>query len=196
MANKKIKMHEKNANGTYDVLHPETTSNQVYDAENGKWLSEIIGLLNSLDTAERSSLVNSINSLKAELHTHASDDSTHITYIDKSNWNAKYSKPVNGIPKTDLASGVRLSLEKADTAIQEINEATTDTKGIVKLNNTLTSTSTGDALTAAQGKVLRDLITALSNNKQDILSADKIRKITISTDEATGGSDGDIWLQY
>ena len=34
--------------------------------------------------------------------------------------------------------------------------ATTSTQGIVKLNDTLTSTSTTEALTAAQGKVLKD----------------------------------------
>ncbi len=33
-------------------------------------------------------------------------------------WNAKYSKPPAGIPKTDLASGVKESIEKADTAVQ------------------------------------------------------------------------------
>ena len=33
--------------------------------------------------------------------------------------NAKYTKPSNGIPKTDLASGVQESLEKADTSAQQ-----------------------------------------------------------------------------
>ena len=32
--------------------------------------------------------------------------------------NGKYSKPEGGIPKTDLASGVQASLDKADTALQ------------------------------------------------------------------------------
>ena len=51
-----------------------------------------------------------------------SDDSTHrlVTDTEKSNWNAKgtYSKPNDGIPKTDLDSGVQASLDKADTALQ------------------------------------------------------------------------------
>ena len=38
----------------------------------------------------------------------------------------------------------------------QLPAATTSTQGIVKLNNTLTSTSTTEALTAAQGKVLKD----------------------------------------
>ena len=33
--------------------------------------------------------------------------------------NSKYTKPVSGIPKTDLASYVQASLDKADTALQE-----------------------------------------------------------------------------
>jgi len=38
----------------------------------------------------------------------------------------------------------------------QLPSATTSTQGIVKLNNSLTSTSTTEALTAAQGKVLRN----------------------------------------
>ena len=41
----------------------------------------------------------------------------------------KYTKPENGIPKTDLASDVQASLAKADTALQEIpSEYVTDTE--------------------------------------------------------------------
>ena len=40
----------------------------------------------------------------------------------------------------------------------QLPAATTSTQGIVKLNNTLTSTSTTEALTAAQGKVLKDTL--------------------------------------
>lgn len=42
-------------------------------------------------------------------------------------------------------------------------DASTSVKGVVKLNNTLTSTSTSEALTAAQGKVLAGLINDASN---------------------------------
>ena len=34
-------------------------------------------------------------------------------------WNGKYSKPTDGIPKTDLAAAVQTSLGKADTALQQ-----------------------------------------------------------------------------
>lgn len=36
----------------------------------------------------------------------------------ESGWDAKYTKPSAGIPKTDLASGVKTSLGKADTSLQ------------------------------------------------------------------------------
>lgn len=36
----------------------------------------------------------------------------------ESGWDAKYSKPSSGIPKTDLASAVQTSLGKADSAVQ------------------------------------------------------------------------------
>ena len=47
----------------------------------------------------------------------------------------------------------------------QLPSATTSVQGIVKLNNTLTSTSTTEALTAAQGKVLKDsLNTAITSS--------------------------------
>jgi len=44
-----------------------------------------------------------------------------------------------------------------------IQDATTAQKGAVQLNNTLTSTSTSTALTAAQGKVLNDTIAGITD---------------------------------
>ena len=73
-----------------------------------------------------------------------SDDSSHrtVTDIEKSTWNSKqdaindlddirsgaaagavaYQKPVTGIPKSDLASAVQTSLNRADTALQSFTE--------------------------------------------------------------------------
>ena len=51
------------------------------------------------------------------------------------------------------------------TQLVTFTSATTSTQGIVKLNDTLTSTSTTEALTAAQGKVLKDsLNTAITSS--------------------------------
>lgn len=40
----------------------------------------------------------------------------------QSEWDSKYTKPNDGIPKTDLASNVQASLGKADTALQSYTE--------------------------------------------------------------------------
>ena len=50
--------------------------------------------------------------------------------------NAKgtYSKPSEGIPKTDLASDVQTGLEKADTALQSYTEQYTGTITGIRMN--------------------------------------------------------------
>lgn len=53
------------------------------------------------------------------LNTHTGDTTIHTSTAEKNTWNAKYTKPSTGIPKTDLASSVQTSLGKADTALQE-----------------------------------------------------------------------------
>lgn len=50
----------------------------------------------------------------------------------------------------------------------EIDNASTSVAGVVKLNNTLTSTSTTEALTAAQGKVLNDQAFGIRQTKKDV----------------------------
>lgn len=53
------------------------------------------------------------------LTAHVANNNIHVTADQKNMWSAKYNKPTDGIPKTDLASGVQTSLNKADTALQE-----------------------------------------------------------------------------
>ncbi len=53
------------------------------------------------------------------LTNHVANNNIHVTADQKNMWFAKYNKPTDGIPKTDLASGVQTSLNKADTALQE-----------------------------------------------------------------------------
>lgn len=59
------------------------------------------------------------------------------------------------------------------------------------INNTLTSTSTSEALSANQGRALKSLIDSLTttvNGKQ--------KTITRGTSAPSGGSNGDIYIQY
>ncbi len=54
-----------------------------------------------------------------------------------------YSKPSTGIPKTDLATAVQTSLDKADTALQSYTEQYTGTVTGVKINGTTKNPSSG-----------------------------------------------------
>lgn len=56
-----------------------------------------------------------------ETKTHASATyQPKGSYATQNEVNAKYTKPSGGIPKTDLASAVQASLEKADSALQAV----------------------------------------------------------------------------
>lgn len=56
--------------------------------------------------------------LSDAVYNHTNDTSSHVSQIDRGTWNNKYTKPLNGIPKSDLAQDVRESLSKADNALQ------------------------------------------------------------------------------
>lgn len=123
----------------------------------------------------------------------------------------KYVKPTTGIPKSDLESGVQASLGKADTALQSVPNGSTSKAGIVQLTDSVSSTSIATAATPNSVKQVNDVLVAHKadntshitasertawNQKQDALPAENRRKITFGTEEPSGGSDGDIYLQY
>ena len=66
------------------------------------------------------------------------------------------TKPLSAKRGKDLQDN---KLDKTD-----LKDASTTQKGIVQLNNTLTSSATDEALTAAQGKELNDKFTSLFSN--------------------------------
>lgn len=73
------------------------------------------------------------------------EDSTHRTVTDteKTTWGGKYDKPNGGIPKTDLASDVQTSLNKADSALQthqDISGKEDKTNKVISIDNTSTDT--------------------------------------------------------
>lgn len=72
----------------------------------------------------------------------------------------------------------------------EVEKLVSDTAKANKttVENTLDSDSIANALSSAQGKVLKNLIDNLNTNKQ--------KNISISSEEPTGGSNGDIHIQY
>ena len=122
----------------------ETTVTARVTAEMLSALSDKLGNLGNLTTTEKTNLVAAINELKsgatvteskidalAPVATSGSyNDLTDkptipdaVTETTVSGWGftkntGSYSKPTGGIPKTDLASSVQASLNKADTALQ------------------------------------------------------------------------------
>ena len=62
--------------------------------------------------------ITSTNKLASDLVDDTNSGNKFTNVSEKAIWNAKYDKPIDGIPKTDLASAVQTSLEKADTALQ------------------------------------------------------------------------------
>ena len=57
--------------------------------------------------------------LESKVTAHTGNTDIHVTSEQKTAWSAKYDKPSGGIPKSDLASAVQSSLDKADTALQQ-----------------------------------------------------------------------------
>lgn len=107
-----------------------------------------------------SDLTGTPTEFKPTTHSHSISQVTGL----QTELSSKYEKPLTGIPSTDLTSTVQTSLGKADTALQSVPDASTTTKGIVKLNDTLTSISANEALTANKGKDLSDKIDDLTGN--------------------------------
>lgn len=72
--------------------------------------------------------------------------------------------------------------------VQNLPSATTTDVGVTQLNNTLTSTSTTQALTAAQGKVLNDKMFGVGQTWQDV-TASRALGTTY-----TNSTNRDIWV--
>ena len=89
-------------------------------------------------------------------------------------WNGKYSKPTDGIPKTDLESAVQTSLDKAETALQSVpstyrtasEQDTIDSGKVDKVTGK--GLSTNDYTDAAKAKVDALAPVATSGNYNDL----------------------------
>ena len=72
----------------------------------------------------------------------------------KNEINGKYTKPSDGIPKSDLASGVQTSLGKADTALQAHQSITTGS-----VNGTIAANGTDVAVKGLKALAYKDSLT-------------------------------------
>lgn len=112
-----------------------------------------------------------------------------------------YTKPATGIPKSDLASGVQASLDKADTALQKHQDISgkLDKTGDAS-NTTVTFTAasarenvkTGEKLSVIVGKIAKwfaDLKTvAFTGNYNDLANKPTIPDISGKQDKLTAGA--------
>lgn len=101
-------------------LVPKTTTeqNDAYDEYiyvSNAW--EHIGSTD-IDLSGYQTKIDSTHKLSSDLVDDTNNNNKFVTSSEKTTWSAKYTKPSGGIPKTDLASAVQTSLNKADTAIQ------------------------------------------------------------------------------
>ena len=121
--------------GRYD----NTTKKVILTLENGSEVDfSVADLVAGLQTE-----ITSQNKLASDLIDDTNSGNKFVTTSEKQTWNNKYDKPNGGIPKTDLASDVRTSLGKADTALQEhqdISGKEDKTNKVTSIDNTSTDT--------------------------------------------------------
>lgn len=92
-----------------------TTQNVILTLENGSEVDfSVADLVAGLQTE-----ITSTNKLASDLVDDTNSGNKFVTTTEKNTWNGKYNKQSSGIPKTDLASSVQTSLDKADTALQQ-----------------------------------------------------------------------------
>ena len=121
--------------GRYD----NTTKKVILTLENGSEVDfSVADLVAGLQTE-----ITSSNKLASDLVDDTNSGNKFVTTSEKQTWNNKYDKPNGGVPKTDLASTVQTSLNKADTAIQEhqdISGKEDKTNKVTSIDNTSTDT--------------------------------------------------------
>lgn len=89
----------------------------VYNGANGEGAGDMLWeeFNNRLNPSGKNGQI----AFESEVTAHTGNTDIHVTSAQKTAWSAKYDKPTGGIPKSDLASAVQTSLEKADTALQQ-----------------------------------------------------------------------------
>lgn len=104
------------------------------------WSAEVDNVQEALDLLAEDTYNAGNNAIEAKalIQDHKTDISVaqsdyssgkyHVKDEERTAWNGKYSKPSGGIPKSDLASGVQASLDKADSAVQSSDLADYATK--------------------------------------------------------------------
>lgn len=115
-----------------------------------------------------------------------------VNQTEKDTWNAKgtYSKPSSGIPKSDLASAVQTSLEKADSALQSETDPTVPSWAKQSSKPSYNSDEISDT-NKTHKFATQEQLNQISTNQTNILSAESmVCDNTFST--STAYAEGDI----
>lgn len=97
--------------------------------------SETDSLLNTKQTT-----IDSTHKLSSDLVDDTNQTNKFTSTNEKNTWNAKYDKPNTGIPKSDLVASVQESLNKADTAIQDVSDKEDKSNKTTTLSSSSTDT--------------------------------------------------------
>ena len=101
-----------------DETHDDAITRYWYNGTS--WDFQYVVNNTPLNQEQLAAINSTINATKvSNYESHISNTTIHVTAQNKQDWNAKYDKPNDGIPKTDLASNVQSSLEKADNSVQQ-----------------------------------------------------------------------------
>ena len=131
--------HAAGTTDTYRITftNGETADFTVYNGANGEGAGDM--LWEEFNARLNPSGKNGQIAFESALTAHTGNTDIHVTSSQKTAWSAKYDKPTGGIPKTDLASAVQTSLNKADSALQEHQDISALTNHVANNNIHVTS---------------------------------------------------------
>lgn len=113
-----------------------------------------------------------------------------VTANEKNTWNGKYTLPSGGIPKTDLASAVQTSLDKAESAVQTETDPTVPTWAKQQNPPTYTSDDIDDTNQTHKFATAEQLQQISTNQTNILYTQDMICDTEFST--STAYAVGDI----
>ena len=209
----------KTENGTIIKING---TDYILDEVNGT-ISVLSGSVEAIETALGGHTIKENVPSGAKFTDTVYDDtalSNRVSTIEgkESGWDAKYSKPLSGIPKSDLASSVQTSLGKADSALQShqsLSNYYTKSEAKTLVDNEAASR---ESAVSAEATARSQADTNLSNTKENKLntasgfsSSNNIVLVSIggniqwkpfnnilagsTTPMSSEGNNGDIYIQ-
>ena len=117
--------------GSNITLAPDATNDKITitatDTTYSAATTSTAGLMSAADKTKLNGIATGATKISVDSSMSSSSTNPVQNKVVNSAISAKYTKPSTGIPKSDLASAVQTSLEKADTAIQSLSGYATET---------------------------------------------------------------------